>query len=329
MVTFCPARTPRGFLGRVTHHDLTTVIVNWNTADLLDGTIENVLKYAATGRTNEIIVVDNDSADESMAMMAEKWPDIRVIQMGENAGFCRANNAAIRDSDSEYVLMINTDGRLAEDTLDTMLSHMEAHDDCAVVGPRLEYGDGSFQRWTGGEIPTVRSVANFSFGLDRFGARVPAFRGVYASRHDAGAPRSCGWVSSAVMLVRRAGFDDFGLLDDDVFLYMDDVDLCDRAIDAGWTVRYAAETTAVHYMSASSKRQEGAVSPEAMRSAIAWFGRRHTGWETALVRLILALGFAGRSLVYRLLTMLTDRDGSALAAAHWNMTKLALERPNG
>ena len=110
----------------MTHHDLTTVIVNWNTSDLLDETLQNLRKYPATGKTNEIIVVDNDSADDSVAMMAERWPDVRVIQMGENAGFCRANNTAIRDSDSDYVLLINTDGRLGEGTLDTMVSHLES-----------------------------------------------------------------------------------------------------------------------------------------------------------------------------------------------------------
>lgn len=308
------------------HHDITTVIVNWNTSELLDGALRNLVENPASACTNEVIVVDNDSSDDSMEMMAQRWPSIRVIQMGENAGFCRANNAAIRASDSDYVLLINTDGRLRPGTLDTMLGYMEADPLCAVVGPRLEYGDGSFQRWTGGELPGLRSVANFSFGLDRLANRKPSFTGVYAS-HDSTTPRRCGWVSSAVMLLRRSALDDFGPLDEAIFLYMDDVDLCRRASDAGWNTWYAADTTAVHFMSASSRKELGAVSPETIRSAIRWYARQNAGLETTVFRAILAAGFGVRGTVYRMKAVLGgDADAGTMAEAHWKMAKLSLER---
>lgn len=309
--------------------DVTAVIVNWNTADLLEGCLENLRDHGPTGRSMEVVVVDNDSADDSVERVRSGWPDVTVIEMGENAGFCRANNAAIRATDSEHLLLINTDGRLTEGALDRMLAYLDADPLAAVVGPRLEYGDGTFQRWTGGELLTLRSLANYMFFLDKLSDRRPALRSVYAA-HDTDEPYTCGWVSSAVMLLRRAALDDIGLLDERIFLYMDDIDLCQRAVEGGWHVWYAADAHAVHYMSGTSKKVSGGVSPETIRSAIRWYARRNPKGATAAFQAIAASGFGVRAGLYGVRALVGDQKDEAarMAGAHLKMSRLCLERPD-
>ena len=305
---------------------IATVIVNWNTAELLEGVLRNLDEHLPGDAP--IVVVDNDSADDSVARVEAGHPDVKVIQMGENAGFCRANNAGIEATDSEFVLLINTDARLTDGCLDGMLSYFERDPRCAIVGPRLTYGDGSFQRWTGGRLPSVASTTTFYYFLDRLSDRIPALGSVYLA-HDTDRPFACGWVSSAVMLLRRDALDEIGLLDERIFLYMDDVDLCQRAHDAGWTTWYAADQTAVHYMNGTSTKATGTASPEAARSANRWFTRQHGSRAGLAMRVSQAGGFGLRAAGHGAIGVATrDRERTRLARAHWNQVRICKERPD-
>ena len=126
-----------------------------------------------------------------------------------------------------------TDGRDDAGCIETMLDYFRRDPSAGVVGPRLEYGDGSFQRWTAGRDFSLGSCANYFLMLDRLAYRFPGLSGIYLS-HDVSEPFQPGWVSSAIMAVRREAFDDVGLLDESIFVYMDDVDLCSRMTDRGW-----------------------------------------------------------------------------------------------
>ena len=306
--------------------DLTTIIVNWNTVDLLDDCLRSVDENVPHGMTNRTIVVDNASHDGSVETLRRDWPDVEVIANEENVGFCRANNQALRVTTSPFVLLINTDARLTEGALATMLDRLAADPRAAVVGPRLEYGDGSFQRWTAGASFSLRSLASYFLGFDRFADRVPALAGIYLA-HDTDQAFEPGWVSSAVMLLRRDALDEIGLLDDRIFVYMDDVDLCQRAVDAGWHVWYAADATAVHFMGASTKRTTGKASPEALRALNRWFVRRRGPNAGRALRLIEAAGFGARVAAHGTRSIVRrDPAGRRQAAAHLTHLKLSLER---
>jgi N-acetylglucosaminyl-diphospho-decaprenol L-rhamnosyltransferase len=324
-VTTTEIHTRQSEGGRVAVDDLTTIVVNWNTVDLLDDCLRSVEREVPVGMTNRTIVVDNASSDGSVDLLRRDWPSVDVIANSENVGFCRANNQALRASSSPWVLLINTDARLTQGSLARMLAHLDADPRAAIVGPRLEYGDGTFQRWTGGAPFTLSTLASYLLGLDHFARRVPPLRGIYLS-HDTAEPFLAGWVSSAVMLIRRAALDEIGLLDDRIFVYMDDVDLCQRAIDGGWHVWYAADATAVHFMGASTKRTTGKASPEALRALNRWFVRRHGPRAGRVLRGLEALGFGARAAAYGG-RALTRRDPAARrqAAAHLTHLKLSLE----
>jgi len=310
--------------------DLTTVIVNWNTKNLLDDCIASVRSEVPEGFAHQLVVVDNHSHDGSAAWIRDRHPDVTLIESPENAGFCRANNLALRATDSEFVLLINTDARLTPGSFRAMLGHLERDPNAAIVGPRLEYGDGSFQRWTAGAPIGLRSMAAYLFGLDRLPGRLPGCEGIYVG-HDTATSFRPGWVSSAVMLIRREGLDDFGLLDDTIFVYMDDVDLCHRARAAGWNVWYAADATAVHLMGASTKRVTGKASPEALRALNRWFARIHGDGRGRVLRALEVVGFGGRAApnLGAAVGFRRDADRSAEARAqadaHFVHLKLALE----
>ena len=304
--------------------DLTFVVVNWNTVDLLNGCLDSIVRHCPDRFTYEIVVVDNGSTDGSREHVASCWPDVKVIANDENVGFCRANNQAIRATDSRFVMLVNTDAILSVDCVEVMMERMAADERAAVVGPRLQYANGGFQRWTAGQSLTLRSCAGYLLGFDRLAGRFPGIRSMYLPV-DTDQPFKPGWVTSAVMLLRRSALDEIGLLDESIFVYMDDVDLCQRATDAGWNVWYAADTTVVHYMGSSSMRNTGKASPEALRALNRWYERRHGRMPADVLRVLETAGFGSRALVCALAGALRHDDVTCRRAkAHWNLTKMSL-----
>ncbi len=191
-----------------------------------------------------------------------------------------------------------------------------------MVGPRLTYGDGGFQRWTAGRLPAFGPAATFFLGLDRLGPF--RHRGLYLGT-DTNRPFEPEWVSSAVMAIRRTALEEVGLLDERIFVYMDDVDLCDRVRAAGWRVWYAAETTATHFMNGSSKRAVGRVSPEALKALNRWYVRRHGPASGLALRAVETCGFTARVLMHSIAALRRRPDAHAQRAAHAVHLRLALE----
>jgi hypothetical protein len=306
--------------------DLTTIVVSWNTVGLLDDCLASILAATPPTLSNDVIVVDNGSTDGSVEHLARAWPGVRVIANSENVGFCRANNQAIRESDSPYLLLVNTDARLQAGGIMALLRYF-GDERVAVVGPRLVYGDGTFQRWTAGRLPGPVSMATFLLGLDRFGPARARRRGLYLAE-DTPVPFRPEWVSSAVMAVRRRALDQVGMLDERIFVYMDDVDLCARALAEGWHVWYAADTTATHFMGATSKRVSGKASPEALRALNRWYVRRHGQVAGLGLRVIEAVGFAARAGLHGAGAVLGRPGARSQLSAHATHVRLALERIN-
>lgn len=259
------------------------VIVNYNTADLLVETLQELPSAMPKDVEWKVFVADNDSADDSVERVQTGFPDVEVIEMGWNSGFCRGNNAAIRRGDAEYVLLVNTDTRLFPDTVSQLLHTLRRDPMAAVVGPRLEFADGRFQVGAAGAPFTLRTYLTWTTGLERLADRWPVFEGVYTTR-DHGEARRVGWVCSACMLLRRSAVEQVGLMDESIFLYMDDVDLCTRVRDAGWTVWHRGDVRAVHFMSGGELRKPGTISPYTVQSMTSWYDRRQGGWRSMSLR---------------------------------------------
>lgn len=304
--------------------DLTTIVVNWNTVGLLDECLASIVAATPTGLVNEIVVVDNASTDGSAEHVEDNWPGVRVLHNERNEGFCRANNRAIRETDSDTVLLVNTDARLRPDGIAGLLAYFERDDRAAVVGPRLEYADGTFQRWTAGRLPDLLSMSAWLLGWERIRWPGNDVRGLYLAR-DTTTPFRPEWVTSAVMALRRSALDEIGLLDERIFVYMDDVDLCGRAVAAGWHVWYAADVTAVHFMGASSGSARGAASPEAIRALNRWFRREHGRPAAKALQAIEVAGFAARAGAHGARSLLGRPHARDRARHHLTHLRLAWE----
>lgn len=292
---------------------MTAVIVSWNTVDLLDRCLTSLRDHAPAGWAVEVIVVDNASTDGSPEMVRDRWPEVALIANDTNRGYTAANNQAIERASGEQLLLINADAFLTRGCADTLLERMDADPRAGVVGPRLVYGDGTFQRWTAGRDPgPVTGLVHFSgLGTSRWGHR----RGLWLGR-DVDVAFEPDWVSSACMLVRRATVDDVGAMDETWFVYMDDVDLCRRVRVGGWRVWYEPSATAIHLMGQSTKRQSGAASPAALRNLNRYVGMHRGSVAELGLRGIEAAGFAARAAAHAVLGVRRS-DHRPAAQAHW------------
>ena len=270
------------------------VIVNYNTADLLVETLDDLHLHMPDHLDWSVFVADNDSADDSVERVRNAWPDVNLIEMGGNTGFCRANNAAIRAGDAEYVLLVNTDTRLFSNTVDSLLDTLRSDSSAAVVAPRLQFADGRFQPAASGAEVTLHSYLMWGSGLERFADRWPFLEGTYTTR-DHGRVMQVGWVSSACMLLRRKAIESVGLMNEEIFLYMDDVDLCHRLRSAGWTVWFRGDVQAVHFMSGGELRRPGTISPHTVDSLTRWFDSQHGRWRSRAFRATGVLAHGARS----------------------------------
>lgn len=302
--------------------DVSAIVVNWNTRELLASCLASLAAHPATAMTTEVVVVDNGSSDGSAAMVRAEFPEALLIANDTNAGYTRANNQAISASRGRYLLLINTDAELTPGCLDGLLARMAAGPRVGAVGPRLVFGDGGWQRWTAGRAPSLASAAAYFLFLDR--TRRGARAGVYLGR-DVSEAMACDWVSSACMLLSRKALEQVGLLDEALFCYMDDVDICQRLRDAGWSTWYEPGALAIHLMGQTTVRKTGVASPAALRNFNAYFDRRHGPVSRLALRGIEAAGFGLRAGAYALRGVIRQRRPEPMAAAHWRHLKLCLE----
>ena len=301
---------------------VSAVVVTWNSADLLPACLNSLGREAGL----ELVVVDNASTDGTPELAARLWPGAKVIRNHSNRGFTRANNQGVRAAAGDRLLLINVDARLGPGALAAMSATLDAEPRTGVVGPRLTYGDGSFQRWTAGRFPGLVAALVYFLFLERLlPSRFSRFS-LYLGR-DVREPFVPDWVSSACMLVRRQAYEAVGGMDESVFVYMDDVDLCQRLRDAGWLTSYCPAAGVTHLMGQSSLDQPGSVSPQAVRSFNTYFGRRHGRASRLGLRLVEAAGFGLRCLVCAAGSLVPPGRPRLRrrAAAHWTRFKVVLQ----
>lgn len=297
---------------------VSVVVVNWNTAELLGPCLGSLAADVEAGTVGEVIVVDNGSTDGSRDVLAREWPGVRVVANTENRGYQAANNQGMRIARGEHLLLLNTDAMLQPGCLALLLAAMRSDPRTAVVGPRLVYADGRFQRWTAGSAPSLSSAAASFLMLDRVAPRA----GIWIGR-DVDVPFEPHWVSSACMLVRRSMLDEVGLMDETFFAYMDDVDLCARARAAGWTVRYEPRTSATHLMGRSTQQAGGGASPLALRGLLRYYALSHGRSATWAMQGIAGTGFALRALAHGVAGRHRP-DHRRAAHQHWRNARLSL-----
>lgn len=312
---------------------LSIIIVNYNVSCFLEQALISVYK-ALRNVDGEVFVVDNNSVDGSLAMLAAKFPQVKVIANKENVGFAKANNQAIRVSSGEYVLLLNPDTVVEEDTFEKCLRFMDATPDAGGLGVKMVNGKGEFLPESKRGIP-VPSVAFYKlFGLSKLFPHSKKFGAYHLSYLSNDEIHSVEVLSGAFMLMRRSVLDKVGLLDEDYFMYGEDIDLSYRILKGGYKNYYFPETRIIHYKGESTKT--GSLNyVHVFYKAMQIFARKHFSQKNAKLfnalidcaiwfrASLAALKRVAAALLLPLLDFLCVYVGMFVLARYWDLNVLA------
>jgi O-antigen biosynthesis protein len=232
---------------------LSVIIVSYNVKHFLEQCLHSVFT-ALDGLDAEVFVVDNNSVDGSVALVKQKFPAVRLIDNRTNAGFAVANNQAIKASTGKYVLLLNPDTVVQEDTFRKTLEFMEAHPDAGALGIRMLDGKGNFLPESKRGLPTPAVAFYKIFGLAKLFPRSKRFGQYHLTYLDKNETHKVDVLSGAFMLVRREALEKAGLLDETFFMYGEDIDLSYRITKAGYFNYYFAGSSIIHYKGESTKK---------------------------------------------------------------------------
>lgn len=232
---------------------LSVIIVNYNVRHFLDQCLQSVFK-SLKGIEGEVFVVDNHSIDGSVEMLRKQFPQVRLIANQVNVGFSKANNQAIRESKGEYVLLLNPDTVVEEDTFSTCIRFMDAHQDAGALGVKLIDGKGSFLPESKRGLPTPQVAFNKIVGLSKLFPKSKRFGKYHMGYLPENETNEIEVLSGAFMFIRKSALDKAGLLDEAFFMYGEDIDLSYRIVKSGFKIYYHPETRVIHYRGESTKK---------------------------------------------------------------------------
>lgn len=265
---------------------LSVIIVNYNVRHFLEQALGSVRK-AMQGIAGDVWVVDNNSVDDSVAMVQEKFPEVHLIANADNPGFAIANNQAIRQSQGEYVLLLNPDTLVEEDTFTQCVSFMDAHPECGAMGVKLIDGSGKYLPESKRGFPSPWVAFCKTFGLSAIFPKSKFFNYYYLGHLSENETNPCDVLVGAFMFMRRAALDKAGLLDEAFFMYGEDIDLSYRIVCAGYVNYYYPHTQIIHYKGESTKK--GSLNyVRTFYQAMIIFARKHfTGSSAGIFVLML------------------------------------------
>ncbi|MFK7809798.1 MAG: glycosyltransferase family 2 protein [Saprospiraceae bacterium] len=233
--------------------NLSVIIVNYNVKYFLEQALLSV-RIASEGLETEIFVVDNNSVDDSVEMVREKFPEVKLIVNKDNVGFSTANNQAIKESKGDYVLLLNPDTVVEEGTFRACVKFMDAHPDAGGLGVKMIDGSGNFLPESKRGFPSPLVAFYKAFGLSALFPKSKTFNHYHLGYLDDDETHEVEVLAGAFMLLRKTVLDEIGLLDETFFMYGEDIDLSYRIVKAGYKNYYFPETTIIHYKGESTKK---------------------------------------------------------------------------
>jgi hypothetical protein len=271
---------------------ISIVIVSWNTRDFLLDCLESI-KTNDPNVSMEIIVVDNASTDGSPEAIENKYPDVHLIRNDRNDGFAKGNNIGIRESKGRYICLINSDVKVLPGCLTQLYDYMENHPDIGIIGPRMLNADLSRQ-CTCRHFPTLWNIFCSATALYKLFPKSRIFSGdqMFYFKHDI--IRDIDVLAGCFLMVRREAFDQVGYLDDQFFMYSEDVDWCKRFWQAGWQVVILPEAESIHYGGASSANDPLKFSVAQEKSLFQYWRKHHNRLSFAVLFCIIVLQHALR-----------------------------------
>ncbi len=229
---------------------LSIVIVSYNVANYLKNCLESVNKTAKNLQP-EIIVVDNNSTDNSLAILRKEFPEVSVIANSKNYGFAKGANIGIRQARGEFVLLLNPDTLVSECAITSMLEYMVSQPEIGILGPQLQDPDGSLQH-SCRSFPTWSVYfSNRQSLLNRFFPSNKWSNQYLLKQIDHKQIQEVDWITGCGLLLRKTMLEEIDYLDEDFFMYIEDVDIAKRAKTKNWKVVYFPAAKLVHFKSKS------------------------------------------------------------------------------
>jgi GT2 family glycosyltransferase len=265
---------------------LSIVIVSFNTRDDTVRCIESLLA-APPAVDFEIVVVDNASSDDSVAVLRERFPGVRVIQQSSNLGFAGANNVGIRATAGELVLLLNSDTIVPAGAIDALVGRLRANPRAAIAGPRLVDGQGRVELSFGPMISPINELRQKVLMALHHRRMRMASRWVERATSN---EHEVDWVSGAALLVHRRDAEAVGLLDERYFLYTEDVDFCASIRARGRAVLFTPAATITHLRGRSRATAPKRMNAAYRRSQIAFYEKHHPRWAPLLRAYLKAKG---------------------------------------
>jgi len=254
---------------------LSVIILNYNVRYFLEQCVLSV-QAALQNIEGEIIVVDNNSADDSCAMMKRRFPSVTLIENKENSGFPKGNNIGVARAKGEYLCILNPDTVVAEDTFEKILAFAESKSDFGIAGCKLIDGTGNFLPESKRGVPTPFVALTKIIGL----YKLSDFFGKYYATHlNENQTGKVDILVGAFMLLKKQTYDEVGGFDENCFMYSDDIDLSYMVLKSGKQNYYFPETTVIHYKGESTVRD--ATYMKRFQQAMDFFYKKH--FRTSLV----------------------------------------------
>jgi hypothetical protein len=273
--------------------DISVIIVNYNVKEYLSSCLNSIRK-AASGLELEIFVVDNASTDGSKEFIPRNFPEVHYIFNKENVGFGKANNQAIRKANGTYTLIINPDTLISEDTLTVMKTEMEKYQDCGAAGCKMLNADGSFAPESRRSVPTIKSAASKVLGLHNLFPKSKTFASYYLGWLDENEASEIPVLSGAFMFYRTAVLKELDGFDERFFMYGEDIDLCYRTTEAGYSIRYVPETSIIHYKGESTRKDDIRYIKLFNKALYQFFEKHYTSRYSLLFRSLIFLAIVVR-----------------------------------
>jgi len=272
---------------RTERADLSIVIPTWNRKDTLEECLRSLV-HAGSRVSTEWIVVDNGSEDRTAAWLAGAYPGILLIRNEKNLGFSRASNQGLRRATGRYVLLLNNDALVQPGTLENLVHFMDAHPEAGAAAPSLINPDGSLHVSACINYISLKSALFGGFQLpaplDKW---IPPMALPLEAHSEV---REVAWVPGTCLIVRRETFDRVGLLDENIFMYMEDMEWCYRIRQGGWKVFFVPGPGVIHLKHHSSRENLEAVFKANFQSKKYFFRKYHSSRTASVFALFTLAG---------------------------------------
>ena len=278
--------------------DLSVIILSFNTKDITKRCLSRLQSSVVScqkrsGNKIEVIVLDNASEDGSAQMIKDEFPFVKLLALEENTGFSKGNNLGMTKSKYPFILLLNSDVYLEEDSLYKALAYFKVNLNCDVLGAKLKYPSGKLQP-SSGNLPNFLNTTFWIMGIPAFHAFHPTNHSYFSKAHQV------GWVTGAFFMLKREVWENTLGFDENLFLYMEEVEWCKRILDHGFNIWYVPSIEVTHLHGASSQLNPQRLYTQELKGIKYYFKKYYAG-NYFFLKIFLTLGLILRIIAFSLL----------------------------